>query len=70
MLVEYTQKAPEQQRAVCYLRDAIGVLHHIHDIIQRQQGLALDLRGGVLAFSATGEQANQLYVVPGSRVLL
>lgn len=53
-----------------HLGDAVLVGHHAHDVVQRQQGVALDLGVHVLAFRAHGQELDQVDVVHERAVLI
>ncbi|TNN41327.1 hypothetical protein EYF80_048501 [Liparis tanakae] len=62
-----------QQRKVIpssYLGDAVFVGDDPHDVVQGQQGVALDLRVDVLALGADGQQLHQVDVVHQGAVLV
>lgn len=46
-----------------YLRNTVFMCDDPHNIIQRQQRVALDLSVDIFALSANSQQFNQVYVV-------
>lgn len=53
-----------------YFRDAVLMSHHADNVIQREQGVALDLCVDVLAFCADSEKLHQVDVVHERAVLI
>ncbi len=52
------------------LRDAVFVCNHTDNIVQRQQGVALDLGVDVFALRADGQQLHQVDVVHEGAVFI
>lgn len=61
----FARSCPENGsvRRSSHLRDAVLMGHHPHDVIQRQQGVTLDLCVDVLALGADSQELYQVYVV-------
>ena len=55
---------------VAHLGDAVLVGHHADNVIQREQGVAFDLRVDVLALRAHGQELHQMDVVHEGAVLI
>lgn len=53
-----------------HLGDAVLVGHHADNVIQREQGVAFDLRVNVLALCAHGQELHQMDVVHEGAVLV
>ena len=53
-----------------YFRDAVFMGDHPHNVVQGQQGVALDLSVHVLALGADGQQLHQVDVVHQRAVLI
>lgn len=53
-----------------HLRNAVDVDDHLHDVVQRQQGVALELCVDILALGAGGQQLHQRVVVSQCPTLL
>ena len=53
-----------------HLWNGVSVADHVHNVIQGQEGVTLDLREDVFAHRAARQQPHQLDVVPQVRAII